>query len=166
MSAMPSASVPISAQRPTPPTSIPVKPATQPGTGKLIIVKLHHNLYALDLYADRLSTQGYEVITAPTYDEALEAVHHHHPALIIVHDDPDKQVDAVRWLEIQHTDRSSALAMIPLIILADNARVPALRTQELPDRVIVLRNRADTLNQLTRTVKRLLRVWGLDLERA
>jgi hypothetical protein len=56
--------------------------------------------------------------------------------------------------------------MIPLIVVADSDRVPALRVQELPDRVVVLRNRADTLNQLTRTVQRLLRIWGFDTTRA
>src|SRR5579859_8183970 len=127
MSAMPSASAPVSAQQPTPQTSIQAKPVRQPGTGALIIVKLHHNLYALDLYADRLSAQGYSVMTVPTYDEALELVHRYHPALIIVHDDPDLQIDAVQWLEMQHTDRLPWLAMIPLIILADGGRVPALR---------------------------------------
>ncbi|MHB8624707.1 MAG: PleD family two-component system response regulator [Aggregatilineales bacterium] len=166
MSAMLSAPAPIAAQRSPSQTSVPVKPATQSVTGKLIIVKLHHNQYALDLYADRLTAQGYDVITTSTYADALDAAHRYHPALIIVHDDPEAQVDAVRWLEIQHTDRVPALAMTPLIMLADSARVPFLRTQELPDRVIVLRNRADTLNQLTHTVQRVLRVWGLNLERA
>jgi len=129
---------------------------------RAVIVKLHHNLYALDLYTDRLHTQGYTVITADNYQNTLDVVHRYQPALIIVHDDPASDVDAVHWLELQHTDRIAALTMTPLIILADSERAALLQVQELPDRVIVIRNRADTLNQLTRTVQRTLRVWGLD----
>ena len=166
MSAMPSTSAPSIAQRSPSQPAIPAKPAPQSAKGRLVIVKLHHNQYALDLYADRLTAQGYSVITTSTYADALDAAHRYHPVLIIVHDDLESDIDAVRWLEIQHTDRVPALAMTPLIMLADSDRIAALRIQELPDRVIVLRNRADTLNQLTRTVQRLLRVWGLDTERA
>ncbi len=136
--------------------------AAQSQARQVLIVKLHNNLYALDLYADRLGAQGYTVFNTSTYGAALDAVHKYHPTLIVVLDDPDAQVDAVQWLERQHTDPNAALAMTPLIILANAARVPELRVQELPDRVIVLRNRADTLNQMTRTVRRLLNVWGLD----
>ena len=68
----------------------------------------------------------------------------------------------MRWLELQHNDRFSWMAMTPLLILADAARVPYLRLEELPDRVVVVQRRADTLNQLTHTVKYLLRVWDLD----
>ena len=141
-----------------------LQPQVSPQTAlsRAVIVKLHHNLYALDLYSDRLHTQGYTVITADNYQNTLDAVHRYHPALIIVHDDPSSDVDAAHWLEMQHTDRVAALTMTPLIILADSERAAVLRVQELPDRVIVLRNRADTLNQLTRTVQRTLRVWGLD----
>ena len=49
-----------------------------------------------------------------------------------------------------------------MLILADQERVPLLKTEELPDRVIVLPRRADTLNQLTRTVKRLIRLAQMD----
>jgi hypothetical protein len=136
--------------------------APQTALSRAVIVKLHHNSYALDLYTDRLHTQGYTVITADNYKDMLSAVHRYQPALIIVHDDPSADVDAVHWLEMQHTDRVVALAMTPLIILADSERAAVLQVQELPDRVIVIRNRADTLNQLTRTVQRTLRVWGLD----
>lgn len=137
-------------------------PSPQTALNRAVIVKLHHNLYALDLYSDRLQTQGYSVVSADSYAAMLDAVHRNRPALIIVHDDPAAGVDAVHWLELQHNDRVAALAMTPLIILADAERANQLKVQELPDRVIVLRNRADTLNQLTRTVQRTLRVWGLD----
>ncbi len=129
---------------------------------KTCILKLYNTDYTLDPYADRLISQGYEVVNASTYDEALLAAHRCHPALIVVYDDPTTDVDAVRWLEMQHSDRESWMAMTPLLILADASRIPTLRIEELPDRVVVLQRRADTLNHLTRAVKRLLRVWQLE----
>ncbi len=129
---------------------------------KTCILKLYNADYTLDPYTDRLVSQGYEVVNVHQYDEALLAAHRCHPALIVVYDDPATDVDAVHWLEIQHTDRESWMAMTPLLILADASRVPALRIEEIPDRVVVLQRRADTLNQLTRAVKRLLRIWQLD----
>ena len=126
------------------------------------ILELDNSDYALNPYSDRLTSQGFEVIRARNYDEALRVAHDCGPVLIFVHDDPAANIDAVRWLETQHTDRASWLAMTPLMILADASRVPTLHLQELPDRVIVLQKRADTLNQLNRTVKRLLRVWQLE----
>ncbi len=127
-----------------------------------LILKLYRNPYSLDPYSDRLNSQGYEVLNASTYQVGLEMARESRPALIVAHDNPTDGIDALRWLELQHTDRVAALAMIPLIILADAARVPDLRREEQPDRVVVLQNRADTLNQLTRTIKHVLRVWGLE----
>ncbi len=129
---------------------------------KMCILKLYNADYTLDPYADRLISQGYEVVNAHHYDEALSEAHRCHPALIVVYDDPATDVDAVHWLEMQHMDREAWMAMTPLLILADASRVPTLRIEELPDRVVVLQRRADTLNQLTRAVKRLLRIWQLD----
>jgi DNA-binding response OmpR family regulator len=126
------------------------------------ILELYNTDYALNPYSDRLTSQGYTVVQARTYEEALRLAREYDPVLILVHDDPAAHVDAVRWLEMQHTARESWLAMTPLMILADAARVPELRIHELPDRVIVLQSRADTLNQLNRTVKRLLRLWQLE----
>jgi len=116
----------------------------------------------LDPYSDRLKLQGYEVISASNYEEALRDARDCHPVLVVVYDEPDKGIDGIRWLEIQHTDRDPQLAMTPLLILADQSRVPTLREEELPDRVIVLPLRSDTLNQTTRTVKRLLRLQQMD----
>ncbi|GEM_PF-1217413 len=126
-----------------------------------VIVKLYNNNYTLDAYSDRLHSQGYEVINTNNYTGALEMAREYHPALIVAQDDPAANIDAIRWLELQHSDHDPVLAMTPLIIVADAARMSVLRTEELPDRVIVLQNRADTLNQLTRTITRVLRVWGL-----
>jgi DNA-binding response OmpR family regulator len=135
-------------------------PLRQEASGTCIL-KLYNADYALDPFSDRLTSQGYEVVNVHNYEDALEEAHRSHPALIVVYDDPDTDIDAVRWLEMQHTDRNAWMAMTPLLILADSSRVPELSIEELPDRVIILRRHADTLNQLTRAVKRILRVWQL-----
>jgi len=133
---------------------------------QVVIVKLLHTSFALDLYSDRLTTQGYAVLNMTSYSAAIETARRYRPAVIVVHDDPAEGIDAARWIELQHTDQVAALAMTPLIILASPARALELRPQELPDRVVIVRNRADTLNQLTRTIQRLLRIWGLDAEKS
>src|SRR5205085_5157312 len=107
-----------------------------------------------------LKSQGLEVVSANNYDEALKLAHECRPALVVVYDNPEGNVDAIHWLEMQHTDQPD-LAMTPLLILADANRVPELQVEELPDRVVVVQRRADTLNQLTRAVKRLLKVWQI-----
>jgi hypothetical protein len=124
------------------------------------ILELCNTDYTLDPYSDRLTSQGYEVVSATNYDDAMKLAHQCFPALVVVYDNPETKVDAVQWLEMQHTDRQSWLALTPLLILADAARVATLRIEELPDRVVVLPRRADTLNQLTRMVKRLLHIWS------
>lgn len=129
---------------------------------RAVILKLYNTDYTLDPYGDRLISQGYDVINASNYAEAIKLARQYNPVLILVYDDPNANVDAVQWLQLQHEDRVGRLAMIPLLILADAERVPELRLEEIADRVVVLQRRADTLNQVTRTVKRLLRVWGLD----
>jgi hypothetical protein len=127
-----------------------------------LILKLYHTHYSLDPYADRLYSHGYDVVNTLNYLSTLKAAREFHPAMIIVHDTPAEDVDALEWIGCQHGDHDPHLAMIPLVILAEAARVPTLKIEALPDRIIILQNRADTLNQLTRTVKRTLRVWGLD----
>jgi hypothetical protein len=134
----------------------------QPSDWRPLIVKLFHTGYSLDPFADRLFSHGYEVINASDYNAMLKTGREMHPALIIVHDDPANGIDALHWLEMQHKDSDARLAMIPLIILTDGARLPTLQAEAQPDRVIILQNRADTLNQLTRTVKRTLKIWELD----
>jgi len=126
------------------------------------ILKLANSSFAIDPYHDRLASQGYTVIDGTTYENALALAHRHHPELIILYDDPESGIDARRWLELQHYDRFPWMATTPLLILVDSSRVESLRVEELPDRVILLQRRADTLNQLTRMVKYLLRAWDLD----
>jgi hypothetical protein len=129
---------------------------------KTCVLELCNTSYPLDPYSDRLKSQGYEVVSASNYEDALKLAYQCHPVLIVAYDDPEGKIDAVHWLEMQHTDPTPQLAMTPLLILADANRVPDLRKEELPDRVVVLQRRADTLNQLTRAVKRLLKVWQVE----
>src|SRR5258706_3698828 len=134
----------------------------QPDAERICILELCNTGNTLDLYSDRLSSLGYEVVSTTNYDEAVKLAHQCHPSLVVVYDDPATNIDAVRWIEMQHMDSNPQLAMIPILILADASRVPELRIEELSDRVVVLQRRADTLNQLTRTVRQLLHVWQLD----
>ncbi len=120
------------------------------------ILKLYNSSFAIDPYHDRLASQGYNVIDGTTYENALALAHRHHPEVIILYDDPESGIDARRWIELQHYDRYGWMATTPLLILADAARIEALRVEELPDRIILLQRRADTLNQLTRMVKYLI----------
>lgn len=128
-----------------------------PEKEKQRILKLFNVPFTLDPYHDRLISQGYEVFNGTSYDELIAIANQHRPVLFIVYDDPDSGVDALEWLRRQHTDRFGWMATTPLLILADAARVPLLRPEELPDRVIILQRRADTLNHLTRVVNTLLR---------
>jgi len=128
-----------------------------------LIVKWSHSGYSLDPYADRLYSHGYDVINTTNLSSTAKAAHEFHPALLIVQDDPAGGVDALNWLAAQHSDTDATVAMTPLIVLADVGRVGLLRHEEQPDRVVVLMNRADTLNQLTRTVRRTLRAWGMEM---
>src|SRR5690349_16772550 len=129
---------------------------------KTCILEVYNKDYTLNPYSDRLTSQGYEVVHASDYEEGIKQAHACRPVLIVVHDDPNVNIDAIHWLELQHYDRDGRLAMTPLMILADAGRVPVLRGEELPDRVVVIPSRADTLNQMARTAKRLLNVWQIE----
>jgi response regulator RpfG family c-di-GMP phosphodiesterase len=126
------------------------------------ILKVNNPAYTLDPYHDRLVSMGYEVIEASSYDEGITLAQQHQPELVVVYDDPATGFDALVWLDKQHNDRFGWVATTPLMILADASRSSELRIEELPDRVVILQRRADTLNQLTRMVRRLLNAnrWG------
>jgi hypothetical protein len=127
-----------------------------------VLLEISNADLAIDPFQDRLISQGYEVVSASSYQDALALARHELPAIIILNDNPANNLDAVKWIEFQHRDRISKLAMTPLVILADSGRAEFLKGEELPDRILVVQRRADTLNQLTRIVKRLMRVWDLD----
>jgi hypothetical protein len=133
---------------------------------RAVIVKLYNTTYTLDPYSDRLNSLGYDLVNTTSYANTLKAARELRAALIIVHDDPNSGIDAIKWIEMQHMDPSPALPMMPTIVVCDLGRLATLRIEEIPDRVIVLQNRADTLNQLARTVKRILHVWELDQSEA
>lgn len=128
-----------------------------PSTKRIRILKLFNMPYTLDPFEDRLISQGYHVHNAENYSAAIAMAHEERPALIIVYDSPDHGVDAFEWIRRQHTDRFGWMATTPLIILADGDRAAHLKSEELPDRIMVLRRHADTLNTLTRLTNRLLR---------
>src|SRR5215813_13634312 len=109
--------------------------ATRP---KTLLLELSNADLTLDPFQDRLISQGYDVITAKSYDAALKLARTESPAIIIVYDDPSTGIDAVQWLGLQHYDRIGRLAMTPLVILADASRLNDLKPEELADRVIVL----------------------------
>src|SRR5262249_55391438 len=140
-------------------SAIPIRQPRQ-AAARQYILEISNTGNLLDLYGDRLTSQGYEVLTATNYADALKLARQNQPCIIVVYDDPATNVDALRWLEMQHTDSQPQLAMIPLLILADAARLPILKAEQMADRVVVLQRRSDTLNQLTRAVKHLIRVWG------
>ena len=142
-------------------SAIPLR-KPQPDAEPICILEVCNTGNTLDLYSDRLSSLGYAVVSAGNYADALKLAHQCDPALVVVYDDPATNIDAVRWIELQHMDSSPRLSMTPILILADASRVPDLRIEELPDRVLLLQRRSDTLNQLTRTVRHLLHVWQLD----
>jgi hypothetical protein len=138
-------------------SALPVRGATpqQP-----FLLKLHNTPYALDPYRDRIESEGVRVLNTDGYDEALQLAHLHRPALIVVNDDPDQRIDAVRWITLQHTDRMAWMAVTPLIILAGAERASVLRLEQMPDRVLLLQRRPDTLNRLTQAIRYLLRAYG------
>jgi hypothetical protein len=122
------------------------------------ILKLYNKTFTLDPYHDRLASIGYDVIDAANYADALVLAHRQRPDLFVVYDDPAAGIDALVWLDAQHNDRYSWMATTPLMILADAGRAAELHKHELPDRVVVVLRRADTLNQLARAVKRMLKI--------
>lgn len=125
----------------------------------MYVVKLNNSAYTLDPYRDRLESQGLKVMDGETYEATLDLAVEYHPVLFVVHDDPGAGIDALRWLQIQHTAPQGWMATTPLIILADESRMPELRREELPDRVLVLQRRADTLNRLGYVTRALLNLW-------
>ncbi|HRE48016.1 MAG TPA: hypothetical protein PLD47_09850 [Aggregatilineales bacterium] len=142
-------------------SAISVQQEKRDAAPPVYILKVHNSPYTLDPYRDRLESQGFKVVDADTYDAGLNLAGRYRPSLVLVNDDPDTGINALRWLEMQHTSRYGWLATTPLIILADETRLPFLRPEQLPDRVVVLQRRADTLNRLAQTARYLMHVWGL-----
>src|SRR5258708_3030191 len=130
--------------------------ARQSDPFRAVILEIVNTGHTLDPYSDRLQSQGLEVISPNNYADALKIAHTYWRVLVVIYEAPETKIDARTWIEIQHTDRMLRLATTPLLVLADASRVPLLRIDQLPDRVVIVPRRADTLNQLSRSVKRLL----------
>jgi hypothetical protein len=127
----------------------------------LFLLKIYSASYALDPYQDRLESLGFRILNSHNHHEALELALRHRPAMVLVQDDLANGIDALIWLDLQHAQSVGWLATVPLIILATEDRLPVLLREQLPDRVVVLQRRADTLNRLTQTARALLRAWSL-----
>src|SRR5688572_27844038 len=98
-------------------SAIPLRSEKMPDTEKLVILELCNTGNTLDLYSDRLSSQGYAVLSANNYQDGLTLARQYEPALIVVYDQPDTSIDSVEWLQLQHSDIKPQLAMTPLLIL-------------------------------------------------
>lgn len=132
-----------------------LRPIAQPRI--ISILEVNKTAYTLDPYADRLNASGFVVTVADSIDKGLQTARDLYPGVIVVYDDPQSGLDALDWIKAQHYARESWLATLPLIVLADAARMDTLRIERIPDRVIVLQRKSDSLNQLTRYVKYLTR---------
>ncbi len=103
-----------------------------------VVVKVDATRYRLDTLTNRFIDAGFQVVKATSIKEGLKVARRCKPNLIVAIDNLRSGLDAVQWLELQHSDVEGALAMTPLLIVTDNKRVESLRIHELPDRVKVL----------------------------
>lgn len=105
---------------------------------RLTIIKLDNSYYLRDRWRDRLTEAGFQVIRARDYQDGLRLARRIHPDLIFLVDDQPRGMDAIEWIELQHTDQDGVLALTPLLILAGRKAGAEVRLQELPDRVRLL----------------------------
>lgn len=103
-----------------------------------LLVKIDVNHYRIDTLSAALIEAGFQLVKAASVKEGLKLARRCHPNLILALDNPQADVDAARWLEMQHSDPEGSLVMTPLLILADEKRIERLKIHELPDRVKVL----------------------------
>lgn len=107
-------------------------------TPRPIIIKLENGSYLFDRWRDWLTDAGFHILRARNYTDALRLARRTAPVLILVADDPRRGIDAVEWLEMQHSDVAPHLPMTPLLMIAHSQNAMELRLQELPDRVLLL----------------------------
>lgn len=103
-----------------------------------LVVKIDATHHRLDRYSKYLIESGFQIVKASTIKEGIKLVRRCKPDLIITVDSRKSGLDAIKWLEVQHSDSEPALAMTPVLIIADANRVERLRLHELPDRIKVL----------------------------
>src|SRR5215217_3224898 len=103
-------------------SAIPLRQEQAQYAPKLCILEINNTGNTLDVYGDRLSSQGYSVVSASNFEDGLKSAQAIDPVLIVVYDDPSTNVDAIEWLQIQH-GTSAKLAMTPLLVLAESSRL-------------------------------------------
>jgi CheY-like chemotaxis protein len=127
-------------------------------TPRPLVIKVDATHYPLDVFSDRLVSEGFQVVKAASLKEGIKLARRCKPDLVVAVDDPATGIDAAEWLELQHSDNEVTLAMTPLLILAESNRVERLRIHELPDRVRVLQRPLD-LRELIRAARQMLAAW-------
>lgn len=111
-----------------------------------------------DRLTNFLGEAGFQVINATSIGDGIKLGQGASPHLIIAVDSPRRGLDAERWLRQQHNNPNGDLAMTPLLILADNGRIAALRIHELPDRVKVISSRIEP-EVLVEEIRTILSIW-------
>lgn len=103
-----------------------------------LIIKVDPTHHRLDTIANWFVENGFQVIKAASIKEGIKLARRSKPTLIVAVDNPKAGLDAAHWLETQHSDTEGALAMTPLLIVAEANRATRLVVHELPDRVKVV----------------------------
>ena len=111
-----------------------------------------------DRLTNDLGDAGFQVINALTIQSALKLGQRSQPHLIMVVDNLKRDLDAVQWLKAQHTNPNSHMVAIPLLILADNARMQPLKIHELPDRIRVVSKQLSTAD-LVLEIDKMIHRW-------
>jgi chemotaxis response regulator CheB len=125
-----------------------------------LVVKVDATHYPMDVFGDRLISEGFQVVKASSLKEGLKLVRRCKPDLVVTIDDSEAGVDSIEWLELQHSDSEASLVMTPLLILAENVRLDRLRVHELPDRVKVLQRPLE-LREFIQAARQMLQVWDI-----
>lgn len=125
-----------------------------------LVVKVDATHYPMDVFGDRLISEGFQVVKASSLKEGLKLARRCKPDLVVTIDDSEAGVDSIEWLELQHSDTEASLAMTPLLILAENLRLERLRVHELPDRVKVLQRPLE-LREFIQAARQMLQVWDI-----
>lgn len=123
------------------------------------ILKIENNPHTLDFLGDAIQARGYSLARAASLESALRNAEQYPPDLILIVDNPNREMDAPAWLARQHNHASSRLAMTPLIILVDAHRAGDLAAQSIAGRVVVLQLPIN-LRALEKHIQELLWPWG------
>lgn len=123
------------------------------------LLKLENNPHTLDFIGDGLQARGYQLLRASGTQAALKLAEAAPPELVLVVHNPARQVDAVVWLSLHHTHPNPQIAMMPLLILAQEADLGDLAIDAQPGRVALLPLPVN-LDVLEETIDALLRPWG------